>query len=272
MPLLSGSFRMCYGPESADTDFAGLAGAVIGAVNTIEGTDQSFENIGQPGSLSAIGLEWASVSASPFNLYKFYASEGGLRVPLVVAGPGIATQGVVGAPVHVTDLVPTLLDAADVQYDPASFYGRSALPMLEGASPTTYGENESFAFEVSGNAALYRGKWKITRNFPPRGDAQWRLYDISVDPGETTDLAAANPALFESMKAEYAAYASRVGVVELGPEDSAIKELTNKLVSKALHKYWPYLLGFVLALAATGYLLFRLVRMALRRTPAAASA
>jgi arylsulfatase/uncharacterized sulfatase len=144
--------------------------------------------------------------------------------------------------------------------------------MLEGGSTSTYGEDESFAFEVSGNAALYRGKWKITRNFPPRGDAQWRLYDISVDPGETTDLAAANQALFESMKAEYAAYAERVGVVELGPEDSAIKELTNKLVSKALHKYWPYLLGFVLALAATGYLLFRLVRMALRRKPAAASA
>jgi arylsulfatase A-like enzyme len=73
------------GPESADTDFAGLAGAVIGAVNTIEGTDQSFENLGQPSSLSAIGPEWASVSAAPFNLYKFYASEGGLRVPLVVA-------------------------------------------------------------------------------------------------------------------------------------------------------------------------------------------
>lgn len=260
------------GPESADTDFAGLAGAVIGAVNTIEGTDQSFANLGQPGSLSAIGPEWASVSASPFNLYKFYASEGGLRVPMVVAGPGIAARGVVGAPVHVTDLVPTLLDAAEVTYDPASFYGRSALPMLEGASTSTYGEDESFAFEVSGNAALYRGKWKITRNFPPRGDAQWRLYDISVDPGETTDLAAANQALFESMKAEYSAYAKRVGVVELGPEDSAIKELTNKLVSKALHKYWPYLLGFVLALAATAYLLFRLVKLAVRRKPAAASA
>lgn len=260
------------GPESGDTDFEGLTGAAIGAVNLIEGTDQSYENIGQPKSLNAIGAEWASVSASPFNLYKFYASEGGLRVPLVVAGPGIDRRGVVNAPVHVTDLVPTLLEAANVSYDPASFYGRSALPMLKGGSDATYGEDDSFAFEVSGNAALYRGKWKITRNFPPRGDSQWRLYDISVDPGETTDVAAANPALFASMKAEYAAYAKRVGVVELGPGDSAIHELTNKLISKALHKYWPYLLGFVLALAATGYLLFRLVKLAARRKPAAASA
>jgi arylsulfatase A-like enzyme len=44
--------------------------------------------MGLPGSLTAIGPEWASVSASPFNLYKFYSSEGGLRVPLVIAGPG----------------------------------------------------------------------------------------------------------------------------------------------------------------------------------------
>lgn len=260
------------GPESGDTDFEGLTGAAIGAVNLIEGTDQSYENIGQPRSLNAIGPEWASVSASPFNLYKFYASEGGLRVPLVVAGPGIGRRGVVNAPVHVTDLVPTLLEAANVSYDPASFFGRSALPMLKGGSDATYGEDDSFAFEVSGNAALYRGKWKITRNFPPRGDSQWRLYDISVDPGETTDVAAANPALFANMKSEYAAYAKRVGVVELGPGDSAIHELTNKLISKALHKYWPYLLGFVLALAATAYLLFRLVKLAVRRKPAAASA
>ena len=260
------------GPESGDTDFGGLAGAVIGAVNLIEGTDMSFENIGMPGSLNAIGPEWASVSASPFSLYKFYASEGGLRVPLVVAGPGIDQRGIVSAPVHVTDLVPTLLEAAEVEYDPASFYGRSALPMLKGGSASTYGEDESFAFEVSGNAALYRGKWKITRNFPPRGDAQWRLYDISVDPGETTDLSASNQTLFASMKAEYAAYAKRVGVAELGPGDSAIHELTNKLVEKALHKYWLYLLGFVLALLAAGYLLFRLVKLAVRPRSARASA
>lgn len=256
------------GPESAETEFAGLANVAVDAVKLAEGFDTSPGNLGQPDSLTAIGPEWAAVSASPFNLYKFYASEGGLRVPLVVAGPGIAPQGVVGAPVHVTDLVPTLLQAAKVDYDPATFYGRSALPMLTGGSTSTYGESESFGFEVSGNAALYRGKWKITRNFPPRGDGQWRLYDISVDPGETRDLSAANQPLFNRMKAEYAAYAKRVGVVELGPEDSAFKELTNKLISKALHKYWPYLLGLGLAFVVFGYLLFRTVRLVGRPKPA----
>lgn len=258
------------GAESARTDLPGLANVLIDGIKLIEGFDTSPENLGQPGSLTAIGAEWAAVSSAPFNLYKFYASEGGLRVPMVVAGPGIAPQGLAEAPMHVTDLAPTLLDAADVEYDPAQFYGRSALGMLSGETDSTYGPEESFAFEVSGNAALYRGQWKIARNFPPGGDAEWRLHDLSVDPGETTDLSAANPELFESMKADYDAYVQKVGVVELGPDDTAIKQLTNKLVTKALGKYWPYLAGLLLVLVLTLYGLFRLLRAGLRRKVAPA--
>lgn len=253
------------GAESARTDMPGAANVLLDGIKLIEGFDTSPDNLGQPGSLTAIGPEWAAVSSAPFNLYKFYASEGGLRVPLVVAGPGIAPQGLAHAPLHVTDLAPTLLDAAGVAYDPKQFYGRSALAMLSGASDATYGPDESFAFEVSGNAAVYRGNWKITRNFPPGGDAQWRLHDLSVDPGETTDLSAANPELLESMKADYEAYVQRVGVVELGPNDTAIKQLTNKLVTKALGKYWPYLVGLLLVLVLLLYGLFRALKAGLRR-------
>ena len=253
------------GAESARTDLPGFANVVLDGVKRIEGFDTSPKNLGQPGSLTAIGPEWEAVSSAPFNLYKFYASEGGLRVPMVVAGPGIAPQGLADAPMHVTDLAPTLLDAAGVAYDPKRFYGRSALGMLSGSTDATYGPNESFAFEVSGNAAVYRGNWKIARNFAPGGDAQWRLHDLSVDPGETTDLSAANRELFASMKADYNAYVQRVGVVELGPDDTAIKQLTNKLVTKALGKYWPYLAGLLLVFVLSLYGLFRLLRAGLRR-------
>jgi arylsulfatase/uncharacterized sulfatase len=258
------------GAESARTDMPGVANLLIDGIKLIEGFDTSSENLGQPGSLTAIGAEWAAVSSAPFNLYKFYASEGGLRVPMVVAGPGIAPQGLADAPMHVTDLAPTLLDAAKVEYDPAQFFGRSALGMLSGSTAATYGPDESFAFEVSGNAAVYRGNWKITRNFAPGGDAQWRLHDLSVDPGETTDLSAANPELFESMKAEYQAYVQRVGVVELSPDDTAIKQLTNKLITKALGKYWPHLAGLLLVFVLTLYGLFRLIKAGLRRKAAPA--
>jgi arylsulfatase/uncharacterized sulfatase len=256
------------GAESGQSRIGGLANLALDAVKLIEGFDTSYENLGQPRSVTAVGPEWASVLSSPFDLYKFYGSEGGLRVPLVVAGPGIAASGVKHAPVHVADLVPTMLDAAGAQYDPAQFYGRSVLPMLSGASETTYADNESFAIEVSGNAGLYRGKWKITRNTPPLGDGQWRLYDISVDPGETTDLSGANPELFEEMLAEYRSYADKVGVLELGPDDNAIKILADNLTAKAIEKYWPYALGMILVLIIFLFFVFKLGAILLRRRPA----
>ena len=256
------------GAEAAVTKFEGVEGVVVAGIELIEGFDTSPENMGQKNSLTAIGPEWASVSSAPFNLYKFYGSEGGLRVPLVAAGPGITQSGIVDAPLHVADLVPTLLDAAGVTYDPAGFYGRSALPVLSGQAERHRPDDAGFGFEVSGNAALYRGQWKITRLAAPLGDAQWRLYDLSTDPGETTDVSAANPDLFKSMLAEYDRYAQTVGVFELGPDDSAFKQLFKNVVTKAMHKYWPYALGFVLACLAALFIAFRLIRSVLRRASA----
>jgi arylsulfatase/uncharacterized sulfatase len=165
-----------------------------------------------------------------------------------------------------------MLDAAGVAYDKASFYGRSAYPVLTGQAKASRAEDEGFGFEVSGNAALYRGKWKITRLAPPLGDRAWRLHDLSADPGETTDLSAANPELFESMKAEYRSYAERVGVVELGPEDFAFKQLNRNLSAKILNKYWPYALGVMLAFAAILCLAFWVARGVVRRVRARALA
>lgn len=246
------------GAESGQTRMEGPANLGLDLIKMVEGFDASFENLGLRNSLTAVGPEWASVLSAPFHLYKFYGSEGGLRVPFVISGPGISQSGIKQAPVHVADLVPTVLEAAGVSYDPAQFYGRSVLPMLSGKSETTYGDTESFAFEVSGNAALYRGNWKITRNTEPHGDNQWRLYDLSVDPGETTDLSASNKALFDEMLAEYASYAQKVGIVEIGPDDNAMKALNSNLIEKVMKKYMPStqdILTFLIIFAGVVFIL-----------------
>lgn len=254
------------GAESGVTSLDNpVADLLLSGLHRLEGYDTSPENMGLPGSLTAIGPEWASVEASPFNLYKFYSSEGGLRVPLVMSGPGIEARGVLDAPVHVSDLMPTLLDAAGVDYDPSALYGRSILPVLAGEATQTRGDVEGFGGEVSGNASLYRGNWKLVRTALPRGDFRWRLYDLAVDPGETTDLADENPELFAEMRAEYDTYAAQTGVLDLGPEDYAEKQLFANLMDRTISKYWPYILGLVLASLAGLYGLYRLIRMAVRR-------
>lgn len=232
----------------------------------IEEWDVSYENLGQEGSLAAIGHEWASVSAAPFHLFKFNASEGGMRVPLVVSGPGVeANKGFVDSRAQVADITPTLLDFAGINYNPDEFYGRSLKPLLTGQSDNVYGENDAFVFEVSGTAALYRGNWKITKTPPPHGDGNWHLYDLAVDPGETTDVALKHPSLFQDMLDEYNAYATDVGVFELPPGESSRKQLVINAIKGTAGNYWYLFAGLAATLLLAVYLLFVFAKRLIKR-------
>jgi arylsulfatase/uncharacterized sulfatase len=228
----------------------------------LNGYRWTLKGLGEKGSLAFIGREWASALAAPGNRYKFYTSEGGIRVPLIVSGPGVAAGARINSPAFVTDVAPTLVDmvGARAQPDAMSMDGRSLRPVLTGAATTTYGPDDPVGIEVSGNAALFRGSHKIVRDMPPVGDGQWRLYDLARDPGETNDLATVQPALFKQMLADYAAYEARVGVQPL-PEGYTTQ---NQLMDNAMGKQRPrmivmglLLLGLVGGLVAGAVLLVR---------------
>jgi arylsulfatase A-like enzyme len=185
------------------------------------GYSHDVANLGEKGSLNFIGPEWANAVASPARMFKFYSTEGGLRVPLIVAGPGV-TPGQVQSLGFVTDLAPTIYDYARV--DPAKWNGpvpmtgKSLKPVLTRATSRTYAEDEPVGMEVGGNAALFKGDYKLTRVTLPYSDAKWRLYHLASDPGETRDLSAEEPQRFQAMLADYQAYARDVGVLAL-PDD-----------------------------------------------------
>lgn len=230
-----------------------------------DGWDANLENLGQPMSMANIGPEWASVSSAPFRHYKFNGSEGGLRVPLVIAGPGVERSGLQGGRAHVTDLTPTVLDAAGVSVSPKEFTGRSLLPMLRGQTKEVYGENDAVGFEVSGTGAIFRGDWKITRVPPPLGDGMWHLYNLAQDPGETRDLSDKHPALFQDMLREYKVYAQRVGVYETPIHGSARKQLGRNQALHTLHRFWPIVLAFLLLVGLFIFVLIRYAFPALRK-------
>ena len=187
--------------------------------------DLATDNIGRRGSFSAIGPDWASAAASPLSGYKFSATEGGLRVPLIIAWPGqgeIQAGAISEGLAHVTDLLPTLAELSNVPLHVGQWQGRtvepvtgrSLVPMLKGATESVHGD-APLGYELSGNAALFRGDYKLVRNLPPTGDGKWRLYDLSTDPGETRDLSAAMPDRFAAMQADYRAYAKANGVLDM---------------------------------------------------------
>ncbi|WP_243442615.1 arylsulfatase [Sandarakinorhabdus sp. AAP62] len=254
------------GPEPSRGD----DNASLTAYHWLTGYDIGAGTMGGPGHWGFIGPEWAAAAATPGAWYKFYATEGGIRVPLIMAGPGIAPQRI-ASPAMITDIAPTLL--AWLGIDPQTsagkpMTGRSLTPVLSGEATSVYGPDEARAVEVSGNSALYLGDYKITRSVPPVGDGQWRLYNLARDPGETTDLSASAPAIKARLLAEYDAYARRMGVLEM-PEgyDSTAQIVRNSTVRLLGNYPWLYLVlaGTLLAVVAGLWLALRLMRSLVRQ-------
>lgn len=223
------------------------------------------EGIGEAGSWGFIGPEWAMAAASPDNLFKFLGAEGGIRVPFVMAGKGVPQGEDSYARTIVTDIAPTILDLAGIAEPEDLMTGRSLEPILSGTADAVYQPNDVIGIEVSGNSAILKGRWKITRNQKPHGDGKWRLYDIEQDPGETTDLSQEEPDVFADMLEEYDAYSKRVGVLEVPPGYDSIRELTRNTMARQFWAYWKQLVGLMVIAAVILWLLVRLVLRLFKR-------
>ena len=234
--------------------------------------DRSIDRLGAKGAYSIIGPGWATAAAAPLSTYKFYAGEGGLRVPLIIAGvPGVPSEQLIHSFAHVTDIAPTLLELAGVKPPAGSYQGRkvepmigtSLLPVLQGKKPQTHSSDEPIGYELSGNAALFKGAYKLVKNLPPIGDDQWHLFNISLDLGETEDLQQQMPELFGELQADYAAYAKANGVLPMPEGYEPLRQVEiNALVKGILPRLiWP-LLTVLLSLAGWIYLRRRKKRKA----------
>ena len=247
----------------------------LGRLNTRLHYDLKPASQGRPGSFTAIGPSWASAAAAPLRGYKFSAAEGGLRVPLIVAWPGnpaFRAGTIASRFTYVTDIAPTLLALAGVAGPDDSYRGRqvepmtgeSLLPLLTGEADSVHPDDRPIGYELSGNAAIFRGDYKLVKNLPPTGTGAWHLYDILRDPGETRDLAAAMPALFATMQADYAAFAARDGVLPMPAGYTAERQINangfNRSVRPKLLRALPWLL--VLIALPVGWALWRRRRRA----------
>ena len=188
------------------------------------GYNANYETLGERSSWNAIGPSNATIAASPLTYYKFHASEGGLRVPLVMAGPGIDRRNEISDEfVFVTDLMPTILDLVDVESHGGSWEEREIEPLVgtnfasylsQGQSPI-HEPTEPIGYELGGNSALFKGDYKIVMNRTGQGDTEWSLYDIKGDPSEAYDLAEQKPDLLQAMIADYDEYVAANGVLPM---------------------------------------------------------
>ncbi|MDW3195681.1 MAG: arylsulfatase [Cytophagales bacterium] len=207
-------------------------GAEGNDVFTIKGTeewvaenwDNSFDNMGRKGSYIQQGRDWALVSSMPYKYYKAFASEGGVRTPMIVRHPRQSTK--TGKIEHqylsVMDLAPTFLEAAGAAFPIDNTYqGREVFP-IEGASMGSFLTNKTalvhpaekaHVWELYGRIGVRKGQWKGLKLEPPFGTGDWELYDLSTDIGEQNDVAASNPELVAEMEKHWQAYAKENNVV-----------------------------------------------------------
>jgi arylsulfatase len=181
----------------------------------LETFNNSMENRGLQGSYVEMGPGWAQASSAPFRLFKGFTAEGGIRAPLIIKMPGQAKQtgqwnhGFI----HVTDIMPTLLELAGAAYpqkrggkDIHPLIGKSILPVLNGDTVSVRSE-EGMGWELFEMKAYIKGNWKIMRLPKPFGTGQWALYDLRKDPGETTDISAMHPTVKEELIQAWNIYA-----------------------------------------------------------------
>ena len=182
--------------------------------------DNSLENIGHPMSHYAYGMGFGSACSGPLDLFKMTVGEGGIRSPLLVAGPGIKAEYKTEALTYIWDIMPTLLEYTGTQH-PESFKGRkvermrgrSLKGLLAGSATSVYGEDDLIGGEMQNGKWMRQGDLKATSVAPPYGPGTWHLYNVSTDPGETHDLAGEQPEKLKKLQQAWESYAKDVGVV-----------------------------------------------------------
>lgn len=170
---------------------------------------------GGPLSFMSYDLPWANVSNAPFRLFKHWVHEGGISTPMIVHWPARLRGALVQhAACHVTDILPTILEATGSTYPSEmgghplqKLDGQSLMPLLEGKP---WLREQPIFWEHEGNCAVRLGQFKLVRKY----GEDWELYDMERDRTELNNLAGKNKPLARTLLREYEGWAEYVGVLD----------------------------------------------------------
>lgn len=184
-----------------------------------ENFDTRLANYGRRDSFLMIGSAWAQVSALPSRRYKMTTYQGGIRVPAFVYHPATIKAGRSDELASVRDIMPTLLQLAGAPMPGITYrdraivppQGTSALDYLQGKDTRIHAHDEALGWEINGSASLRKGPMKLLWDATD-GTPAWHLYDLSNDPGEHHDIAAAHPRQVSDLLRDWKAYAQRSNI------------------------------------------------------------
>ena len=140
--------------------------------------------------------------------------EGGIREPYYIKAPGVTKPGSVSeTPVTGTDFYPTLLELAGLAPRPEQHVdGVSLVPVLRGGSIPArplFWHYPHYGNQGGEPSAIIReGDWKLIHYYE---DGRDELYNLARDLGERKDLASAEAARAEDLRAKLDAWLKETG-------------------------------------------------------------
>ena len=133
--------------------------------------------------------------------YKRDMYEGGIRSPMLVRWPGKIKAGSENDLISAFwDIMPTFAEISGAEC-PEGIDGISFLPSLLGKKQKQHEFLYWEFHEQGGKMAVRMGNWKAIKlniNKTPQGETE--LYDLSVDIGETNNIATSNPEIVKRME------------------------------------------------------------------------
>ncbi len=239
---------------------------------TLEACEDRIDEWGSENTFNHYSWGWTWAGDTPFKRWKRETYRGGCTDPLIVSWKnGIAASGEVRKQfAHAIDLVPTVLDALDIEPPKAirgvtqsEMHGRSFAPSFADADADT--SRGTQYFEMLGHRSIYHDGWKAVCPWPgpsfkegqekdrafgvtPLDSAtvddldanSWELYNLTEDPGEANNVAADNPELLEEMKLRWWTEAGRYGVLPLATADLPRLLADRPQVAKPRDRYVYY--------------------------------
>ncbi len=181
----------------------------------------------------------------PLRRGKFIFMEGGIRVPMFAAGPGIPKNTHSDALVSGCDLWPTIHDLAGAQSPlPADLDGGSLAPLFKSngtGEVQRSGMPEGLIFHCAAGinwsgtrrqSAIRSGDYKLMKNY--YNDSEVLLFNVKDDPYEWHDLSKKMPEKRDELLKKLEGYLKRVGAVDarMTPEEIADMQNADQLAAE----------------------------------------
>jgi arylsulfatase len=184
--------------------------------------DNAYTTMGTRVSFVSYDYKWAEAGSAPFSRTKTYTRQGGIVAPMIMSGPGVAGLGSIERSyVTVMDLAPTFIEIAGARYPDDEtvrpMLGESMTTFLAGKADRVHDEDYVTTLYHRGRAYLRQGPWKIVTLDRPFAESDFELFNVATDPGETMNLAEAQPEKYAELIELWQSERRQLGIVL--PED-----------------------------------------------------